>query len=106
VRGFGEREVSADAGVNANFELYSPNLCSGAAWQCRGLGFVDAAHVKRNHALPGELGSTTIASAGLGVRVAFGNTMNLQLDWGHVVEQGELAVNDKNRVHVRLGFAY
>lgn len=106
VRGFGEREVSADAGVNANFELYGPNLCGNAAWQCRGLAFIDAAHVKRNHALPGELDSTTIASAGLGVRVAFGNTMNLQLDWGHVVEQGELAVNDKNRVHVRLGFAY
>jgi hemolysin activation/secretion protein len=106
VRGFAERELSADSGVNTNLEMYSPNLCQRANWQCRGVGFVDAAWVRRNHALPGELRSTTIASAGLGVRMAFGDTMTLQLDWGHVVEQGELAVNDKNRVHVRMGFAY
>lgn len=106
VRGFNEREVSGDSGLNANFELYSPNWCGSGNWQCRGLGFADSGYVKRNHALPGELESTTIASVGLGVRIAFGDTMNLQLDWGHVVEQGELAVKDKNRVHVRLGFAY
>ena len=71
-----------------------------------GVGFADAAWARRNHVLPGEMRSTSIASAGLGVRVAFGDIMSLQLDWGHVLEQGELAVNDKNRVHVRMGFAY
>ncbi|HEY1044739.1 MAG TPA: ShlB/FhaC/HecB family hemolysin secretion/activation protein [Telluria sp.] len=106
VRGFAEREVSSDSGVSANLELYSPNWCASSLWQCRGLGFIDAAHAKRNDALPGELRSTTIASAGLGVRIAYGASMTFQLDWGHVVDEGELSVNDKNRVHVRMGFAY
>ena len=106
VRGFAEREVSSDSGLSTNFELYSPNLCGNAAWQCRALGFVDAAHARRNHALPGELRSTTLASAGLGLRAAYGGTMTLQLDWGHVVEEGNLSVTGNDRVHVRLGFAY
>lgn len=106
VRGFAEREISADAGVGINLEMYGPNLCSGANWTCRGLGFVDAAYAKRNHPLPGELRSTTIASAGLGVRIAYGDSMTFQLDWGHVADEGDLSVKDKDRVHVRMGFAY
>lgn len=106
VRGFAERVLSSDAGVGANIELYSPDLCTSAGWECRALGFTDAAYARRNHVLPGELRSTTIASAGLGLRIAYGNSMSLQLDWGHVVQQGELSGIDQDRVHLRMGFAY
>jgi hemolysin activation/secretion protein len=106
VRGFAEREVSNDSGVGANLEAYTPDLCRSDRWQCRVLGFYDMAYVKRNHALPGELTSTTIGSTGLGLRVLMGNSMNLQLDYGHVVQAGATGRNGANRLHVRLGLAY
>jgi hemolysin activation/secretion protein len=106
VRGFGERDLAADSGVVANAELYTPDLCRRANWQCRLLAFYDTAYGKRNHVLAGELTSTTIASAGLGLRFAMGSSASVQLDVGHVVHQGALAGNSKNKLHVRVGLAY
>lgn len=106
VRGFGERDLSTDSGVFANLELYTPNLCAGGRWQCRALAFYDSAYGKRNHALPGELASATIGSAGLGVRLAAGSAASLQLDYGHVLRAGELPVAGRNKLHVRVGLAY
>lgn len=106
VRGFAEREISNDSGLGANLEAYTPNFCSSDRWQCRVLGFYDMAYVKRNHALPGELTSTTIGSAGLGLRLLMGSSLNLQLDYGHVVQAGATGRNGANRLHVRLGLAY
>lgn len=106
VRGFAEREISNDSGLGANLELYTPSLCDSEGWQCRLLGFYDSAYVKRNHALAGELGSTTIASAGLGARFQFYTYLNLQLDYGHVVKAGATGRGGDNRLHVRLGLSY
>jgi hemolysin activation/secretion protein len=106
VRGFGERELSTDSGVFANLELYTPNLCSNGRWQCRALAFYDSAWGKRNDALPGELASTSIGSAGLGLRFAAGSAASVQLDYGHVVRAGELSGASKNKLHVRVGLAY
>jgi hemolysin activation/secretion protein len=106
VRGFDERALSADKGALANLELYTPDLCGGARLQCRLLAFADAATVARNHALPGELASTSIASAGLGLRVAAGSAASVQLDYGHVVRFGELPATARNKLHVRVGLAY
>jgi hemolysin activation/secretion protein len=106
VRGFGERDLSTDSGVFANLELYTPNLCSNGRWQCRALAFYDAAYGERNDALPGELASTSIGSAGLGLRFAAGSSASVQLDYGHVLRAGELPVNSRNKLHVRVGLAY
>jgi hemolysin activation/secretion protein len=106
VRGFAEREISNDSGLSANLELYTPNLCQAAQVQCRALAFYDSAYVKRNHALAGELTSTTIASTGLGLRVLMSTYANLQLDYGHVVKAGATGRNGANRLHVRLGLSY
>lgn len=106
VRGFGERDLAADSGLVLNAELYTPNLCQRANWQCRLLAFYDTAYGKRNHALPGELTSTTIASTGLGLRFAAGSSASVQLDYGHVVHEGALAASSKNKLHVRVGLAY
>jgi hemolysin activation/secretion protein len=56
--------------------------------------------------LPGELTSTSIASAGLGLRLAAGRAASVQLDYGHVLRSGELPVAGKNKLHVRVGLAY
>lgn len=106
VRGFIEREISNDSGLSVNLEAYTPNVCSHAGWNCRMLGFYDAGHVKHNHALPGELTSTTIASAGVGARFVLSTYANLQLDFGHVVRAGATGRDNANRLHLRLGLAY
>ncbi|GJI94386.1 hypothetical protein RugamoR57_11040 [Duganella caerulea] len=106
VRGFIEREISNDSGLGVNLEAYTPNVCSHAGWNCRLLGFYDAAYVKRNHALPGELTSTSIASAGVGARFVLSTYANLQLDFGHVVRAGNTGRDNASRLHLRLGLAY
>lgn len=106
VRGFIEREIANDSGLSVNLEAYTPNLCTRAGWNCRLLGFYDSAYVSRNKALPGELDSTSIASAGVGARFVLSTNVNLQLDYGHVTKAGATTRADANRLHVRLGLAY
>lgn len=106
VRGFDERELSTDSGLGLNLELYTPNLCASGGWQCRLMAFYDTAWGKRNHALPGELRSTSIAGAGLGLRVAMGSAVSLQVDYGNVVKKGALSGAGKDKLHVRVGLAY
>jgi hemolysin activation/secretion protein len=106
VRGFIEREISNDSGLGVNLEVYTPNLCQRAGWNCRLLGFYDSAYVKRNHAQPGELDSTSIASTGVGARFVLSTYVNLQLDYGHVLRAGATTRADANRLHVRVALAY
>lgn len=106
VRGLDERVLATDSGAGLNLEMYTPNLCGAQArWQCRALGFYDVARGSRNRALPGEIDSTSVAATGLGLRVAAGASFNLQLDYGHVLQQGA-ATGDRNKLHFRMGFAY
>jgi hemolysin activation/secretion protein len=106
VRGFSEREISNDSGLGANLEIYTPNLCSShATWNCRLLSFYDSAYDLRNHALAGELKSTSIASAGIGMRFQLATYVNLQLDYGHVLRAGASARSGDNRLHLRLDLA-
>ncbi len=106
VRGFDERALSTDSGLGANLELYTPNWCGKALWQCRVVAFYDAAYGKRNHVLPGELDHTTISGAGLGLRLSAGAGASVQVDYGHVLNAGALGAADKNKLHVRVGLAY
>jgi hemolysin activation/secretion protein len=106
VRGFGERDLATDSGVVTNVELYTPNLCTRAFWQCRLLGFYDSAWGQRNHILPGELRRSAISSVGLGLRFAAGSSASVQLDYGHGIHTGQVAATSKNKLHVRVGLAY
>ncbi|WP_193315641.1 ShlB/FhaC/HecB family hemolysin secretion/activation protein [Janthinobacterium aquaticum] len=105
VRGFAEREVANDNGANLNLELYTPSWC-GNGYQCRALAFYDAGWVRRNHALPGELTSTAIGSAGLGLRILLNRYANVQLDYAHVVNPGQTARRDGDRLHFRVALSY
>jgi hemolysin activation/secretion protein len=106
VRGFAERAAADDAGLAANLELYTPNWCAGARWQCRALAFYDAAHLWRRHALAGEAGSAAIGSAGLGLRVQYADMASLHLDYGYVLRAGGAAPADSKRLHLRLALSY
>lgn len=106
VRGFDERAVALDSGMFTNAELYTPNLCAaGGRWQCRALAFYDAATGTRNQPLPGEADGTTLGSVGIGARISLGDQASIQLDYGHVAEAG-VTTGSRNKLHVRVGFAY
>lgn len=107
VRGFSEREFSNDYGVQINAEIYTPNLCSttsGTTMQCRMLAFYDAAQLERNFALTGEVASSSISSAGLGLRMLVDRYLNMQLDYGRALSGtgGSL----KDRLHFKLNMSY
>jgi len=109
VRGFSEREVSNDKGLGLSLEAYTPNLCGGIqrfATQCRVVGFVDAAHAARNKPLPGEQTSTTIAGAGLGLRVMVERNLMMQLDWGRVIKGGGVRDTGDSRMHFTMNLSY
>lgn len=109
VRGFREREVAGDQGQFASAEIQSPNWCPATAAipvQCRALAFVDAAHVSRNKALPGEEQRTSISSAGLGLRFALDRRASLQLDYGRVLDGGSTRAAGDSRVHIALTLSY
>lgn len=106
VRGFDEREISNDYGLNLNLEMYTPNWCGSDTYQCRALAFYDTGWARRNQPLPGELAGTTIASAGLGMRVFLNRYASVQVDYAHVVNAGATGRHDANRLHFRLGLSY
>jgi hemolysin activation/secretion protein len=108
VRGFDERAVAADKGMQATLELYTPELCSalGDQHRCRLLAFVDSGFVTRNQPLPGELKRESIASAGLGLRYSFGKLLFFQADYGRVIDGGQNRPSGKERLHARLGILF
>ena len=109
VRGFQERDIANDTGHAVNAELYTPNLCgrvgAGSA-QCRVLAFYDGAQVSRNHSLPGEQSQASIGSVGVGFRMAVDRYVNLQMDYGRVVDAGGSQSKGDKRLHFRLGLSY
>lgn len=109
VRGFTERDIANDVGQLISAEVYTPNLCSSiqtVASQCRALAFYDAAHVRRNNPLPGELAKASIGSIGLGFRFNMGKLLTMQMDYGHVVDGGVTQAKGDDRLHFRLGLTY
>jgi hemolysin activation/secretion protein len=106
VRGFDERALATDTGVLANIEAFSPNFCGKSRWSCRMVFFYDTAHGRINDPHRYQPATNTISSTGLGVRLAMGDMVNLQVDYGHVLRLGSTGVIDKNKLHFRLGFAY
>lgn len=112
VRGLGERALSNDQGHAVNAELYTPELCAGgdsflAAAQCRLLVFYDTGRVSRNRVLPGEQAQATIASAGIGLRLAAARQVSLQMDLGQVLDGADTqSRKGERRLHVSLSLAF
>jgi hemolysin activation/secretion protein len=110
VRGFGERAIAGDTGHLVSAEIYTPNLCSAMqtfAMKCRALGFLDAAHVRRHHAQPGDpYAKASIGSVGLGVRMNIEKNLTLQMDVGHVLDGGDTRSKGDSRLHVKLAVSY
>jgi hemolysin activation/secretion protein len=107
VRGFGEREVSNDKGIQGNLELYTPELCGQLAGQnCRAIAFYDFGGVYRNSPLPSEEARQHISSAGLGLRWSLGRYAAIQADYANVLQGGGTRQTGDWQLHGRIGLFY
>lgn len=109
VRGFQEREVANDRGLQASAELHTPDLCArllGGEHRCRALAFLDAGAAYRVSPLALEQARERIASIGLGLRYAWGRRASLQTDYGRVVDGGGSQAPGDWRIHARLGVMF
>jgi hemolysin activation/secretion protein len=108
VRGFLEREVANDRGYRGNLELYTPDFGTwfGNNWRVRALGFHDAGRVFRNHALPAEITAISIASTGLGIRLAYANSVTIRVDYAIVTDAGGTQGKGDARLHASFIFLF
>ena len=86
VRGFDERSLLGDSGVQANFELWIPGFSS---YEIRPIVFFDYGHVEVNESFAGETPSIDISSVGAGLRGTIINKLNIVLDVGYVTGGAE-----------------
>ena len=108
VRGFLEREISNDRGWRAGIELRSADFGArlGSGVSAQALVFHDQGRVSRNHALPGEGGSTSIGSVGAGLRLSIAPSMNARLDLAHVTRGVGSRVRGDERAHFSVGVVH
>jgi hemolysin activation/secretion protein len=104
VRGFADRGIGGDSGARLQIEWTGPNLLTGEA-SLRLAGFVDAAWAKRNRPAVLERAQSSIASAGLGLRLAAGSWA-ARFDWGQAIHQrnGAPRVHGAGHLSVALTF--
>ncbi len=104
VRGFQEREISSDRGFFGSMELYTPNFGPKLASHIdnlRLLVFYDMGVTARNNLAPGDIFRQSIASAGLGARLAIKKNFSLRVDAGRVLDEG--ASQQKGDVMLHFG---
>ncbi len=108
VRGFLEREIAGDRGIQGNLELYTPNLCGKhlAGQACRLVGFYDMGRISREQIQPGEVANENIASAGIGLRWTLSSNIAAQFDYAQVVQGSETQPAGNKRLHGRIGIFF
>jgi hemolysin activation/secretion protein len=109
VRGFLEREVTADYGFRGTTEVYTPDF--GGTFglggvRSRALAFVDWGGVYRVNPAPGEIHRQHIASAGFGVRVAHSTNFALRADVAMVWNEGGNQSSGDTRVHFSVSYVF
>jgi hemolysin activation/secretion protein len=105
VRGFEERAIANDQGLRTSLELQAPDQASRLGLENFSLHpavFWDFGHVWRNHALPGEIRHSTIASLGGGIRLLWSNRLSLTADYGVVAVPGAGHKVGDGRLHASL----
>lgn len=107
VRGFSSRGIGGDSGVRTQWELVGRNWLDGpgSTASIRPALFVDAAYAVTNQPAVLERASSSIASAGFGLRGAWRNTV-WRLDIAKAVHQRTGAVPIWGAVHFSLSAAF
>lgn len=104
VRGYSERETSADSGEALNVELYTPRW-----YGVNFVGFYDVGHGHQQSVLANESKDWTLSSIGLGVRWQWKQAVFTSIDFAHALDEG-IQVNGThsgtNRIHANLMFRF
>lgn len=95
VRGASEREVSADGGWQASFEVHSPLISPLKGCDFRILAFLDHAGLENRGGT-----SSSLTGTGLGVRMKVAERIDLRLDHGWRID------DDENRSHFGINVSF
>lgn len=109
VRGFNEREQSNDIGRRASMEILTPGKSGpegGWLTGAKGAVFYDWATLKRNLPLPGEAVTSTLSSAGVGLRFALGKQGSAKLDAAQVIKGDGVRKSGSRMIHAALIYAF
>lgn len=108
VRGYNERDVSNDKGLQATAEIYTPNIANLVSLKgdMRGLFFYDAAQVSRNLPQPGDTTSASISSIGMGIRMIYKDNFTFKLDFASPLKSTLTQVKGENKVHAALKYTF
>lgn len=98
VRGFLPRVASADDAVAGTLEIWIPPPSS----TLQVLGFVDVGHGWRKQVLVGEDDEPSLASTGVGLRWQPVRWLQVDLDWGYVLDGEGREESGDHRVHFNL----
>jgi hemolysin activation/secretion protein len=108
VRGYLERELAGDSGVQASIELVTPKLgWLGKDADLRWLGFIDAGQVNNRADFACHAGKTrcTLSSAGLGLRLGWG-PVQLRLAAARAFDDAAATVRGDWRGHLSLAASF
>jgi hemolysin activation/secretion protein len=106
VRGFLEREVVHDMGLQGSVEAYTPDFGKRFSdrWSMRALVFADAASGSDNEPVRGP--DNELSSVGLGLQVAQGKQLALRLDWAYVTQGAGTRPTGSDRLHFAAAYVF
>ena len=108
VRGFNGRGATGDIGQRVGLEWSSSMRRLSEPWRLEGgwQVFVEGAQAQRNRPQPEEIVRTTLAGAGVGLRLNWREQFSLRADLGGVAEGAQVARSGEYYVHVSIGYAF
>lgn len=108
VRGFEEREVNGDSGLQFSSQWTSPVIKqSNVPGDLRVLAFIDGGQARINEPVPGERDVVNILGAGFGVDYTLGSNVHANLMWGQQLKKSDQSpVDQSGRVHFGITLAY
>jgi len=107
VRGYYESQALGDDGVSGSVEVYTPKLVTRDWLQgVRALAFYDAATLRVQQPLAGQIARYKLAGAGLGLRFQAWKHMNGALDWAWALKDVGTVKSGDQRVHFSMSYDF
>lgn len=106
VRGFEERTIAGDTGLQINFELWTPPVAQ--LYGVRFLAFLDAGYKEFEQPLAAQRPNDTISSVGVGARWEWRDQVLVSLDYGQPIANadGEASDRGNSKWHANLQYRY
>lgn len=98
IRGYDEREVSADSGYRLSSEFWAPPLPFGV----RTYGFVDTGYLRNERVAFGGVRDESLSSIGVGAFWSYQQRLFLTAQWGHTLESTSASADGRNKIHFSL----